>query len=187
MAAKKIKIFLGLKPRAPESAIYVDYLDKWEQKNASGSLVGGYNYEHFTIFDNINITKERIKEIVSRYDPGSIWYIRDIEGKRSIAEGLIYAKNGHSIAAKDNNTLCPKKEAVKLAKSNGFLKITVGVDFGGNGSGHAFVAVATTVGYEKLIVLRSERYVEGINLIRIPKKEWPEIDRRIWESCLLSL
>ena len=175
LAAKKIKIFWDLNPEHPKAPIYVDYLDKWEQKNASGSLVGGYNYEHFTIFDNINITKERIEEIVSRYDPGSIWYIRDIEGKRSIAEGLIYAKMATSIAAKDNKYLMPKKEAVKLAKSNGFLKITVGVDFGGNGSGHAFVAVATTVGYEKLIVLRSERYVEG-SIDPNTKKRVAEID-----------
>lgn len=105
LAAKKIKIFWDLNPEHPKAPIYVDYLDKWEEKNRKGTLVGGYNYEHFTIFDNINITQERIDEIISRYDPGSIWYIRDIEGKRSIAEGLIYTKLATSIAARDNKYL----------------------------------------------------------------------------------
>ena len=34
-------------------------------------------------------------------------------------------------------------------------------DFGGNGSGHAFVASAITEDYRELICLRSKRYVEG--------------------------
>lgn len=161
LAAKKIKIFWDLNPEHPKAPIYVDYLDKWEEKNRKGTLVGGYNYEHFIIFDNINITQERIDEIISRYDPGSIWYIRDIEGKRSIAEGLIYAKLATSIAARDNKYLMPKKEAQKLAKQGGFARINIGVDFGGNGSGHSFVAIGETVGFEKLIVLKSKRYLEG--------------------------
>ena len=134
LAAKKIKIFWDLNPEHPKAPIYVDYLDKWEEKNRKGTLVGGYNYEHFTIFDNINITQERIDEIISRYDPGSIWYIRDIEGKRSIAEGLIYAKLATSIAARDNKYLMPKKEAQKLATQGGFARINICVDFGGNGT-----------------------------------------------------
>lgn len=63
----------------------------------------------------MNITKERLREIVSQYDPSSIWYIRDIEGKRSIAEGLIYVKLATSIAASDNKYLM-SVEAVKSWK-----------------------------------------------------------------------
>ena len=55
----------------------------------------------------------------------------------------------------------PKKEAQKLAKQGGFARINIGVDFGGNGSGHSFVAIGETVGFEKLIVLKSKRYLEG--------------------------
>lgn len=36
------------------------------------------------------------------------------------------------------------------------MDINIGVDFGGNGSGHAFVASTATRGYEKLIALASE-------------------------------
>ena len=43
------------------------------------------------------------------------------------------------------------------------MRINIGVDFGGNGSGHAFVASGITQGFDKLkVVLKEpERYVEG--------------------------
>lgn len=159
LAADMIKIFWDLNPEHPKAPIYVQYLDKWMEKNKKGDLIGGYNYEHFTIFDNVTISKERFQEVISRYEPGSIWYIRDIEGKRSIAEGLIYHKMATAIAAMNNLFLMKKKAVKKLIQLNQVEKINVGVDFGGNGSGHAFVATAATVGYKQMIVLRSERHI----------------------------
>ncbi len=159
LAADMIKIFWDLNPEHPKAPIYVQYLDKWMEKNGKGELIGGYNYEHFTIFDNENISEERFKEVISRYEPGSIWYIRDIEGKRSIAEGLIYHKIATSIAAKDNLFLMKKKAVKELIKQGEVIKINVGVDFGGNGSGHAFVATAVTTNYKLIIFLRSERHL----------------------------
>ncbi len=159
LAADMIKIFWDLNPEHPKAPIYVQYLDKWMEKNEKGELIGGYNYEHFTIFDNENISEERFKEVISRYEPGSIWYIRDIEGKRSIAEGLIYHKIATSIAAKDNLFLMKKKDVKELVKQGEVIKINVGVDFGGNGSGHAFVATAVTTNYNLIIFLRSERHL----------------------------
>lgn len=158
LAADMIKIFWDLNPEHPKAPIYVQYLDKWQEKAEKKELIGGYNYEHFTIFDNINISQQRFDEIVSRYEKGSIWYIRDIEGKRSIAEGLIYHKMATSIAA-DDKLFFMSKEAVKeLIRLNEVMKINVGVDFGGNGSGHAFVATAVTKRFRQIIVIRSERH-----------------------------
>lgn len=131
-------------------------IDKYAEKAAKGELLGGYNYEHFNIFENINIPKQRIAEIVSQYDKDSIWYIRDIEGKRSIAEGLIYVKLATSIAAEDDEYIVPLEETIDMAKRGEFIELNIGVDFGGNGSGHAFVASGITQGYEKLYVLSSE-------------------------------
>lgn len=156
LAAKNRKIFWDLNPDHPKAAIYVDYIDKYAEKAAKGELLGGYNYEHFNIFENINIPKQRIAEIVSQYDKDSIWYIRDIEGKRSIAEGLIYVKLATSIAAEDNEYIVPLEETIDMAKRGEFIELNIGVDFGGNGSGHAFVASGITQGYEKLYVLSSE-------------------------------
>ena len=156
LAAKNRKIFWDLNPDHPKAAIYVDYIDKYAEKAAKGELLGGYNYEHFNIFENINIPKQRIAEIVSQYDKDSIWYIRDIEGKRSIAEGLIYVKLATSIAAEDDEYIVPLEETIDMAKRGEFIELNIGVDFGGNGSGHAFVASGITQGYEKLYVLSSE-------------------------------
>lgn len=156
LAAKRRKIFWDLNPEHPKAPIYANYLDVYEAKAKKGELLGGYNYQHFNIFENVNITKERLREIVSQYDQNSIWYIRDIEGKRSIAEGLIYVKLATSIAASDNKYLMSVEAVKKLEKENQLLDINIGVDFGGNGSGHAFVASTATRGYEKLIALASE-------------------------------
>ena len=156
LAAKRRKIFWDLNPDHPKAPIYANYIDKYRDLDAAGKLLGGYNYQHFTIFDNVNISDERKREIISQYDESSIWYIRDILGKRSIAEGIIYPKFA-AITTSDNDYLkITVKQAQQLAAQHQLLQITIGVDFGGNGSGHAFVASAPTIGYEKLIALSSE-------------------------------
>lgn len=158
LAAIQRKIFWDLNPDHPKATIYTAYIDRYAHLAETGKMVGGYNYQHFTIFDNETISKERIQEITSQYDPESIWYIRDILGKRSIAEGLIYPKFA-AITSSDKNYLkIPVTKARQLADQRQLLQITIGVDFGGNGSGHAFVCTTTTVGYEKLIALASERH-----------------------------
>lgn len=156
LAAKRRKIFWDLNPEHPKAPIYQDYLDVYAEKAKAGLLLGGYNYQHFNIFENVNIPRKRLMEIVSQYDPESIWYIRDIEGKRTIAEGLIYVKLATSIAASDNKYLIDKKRVKELIARREIGEINIGVDFGGNGSGHAFVASAPVSGFGKLIALASE-------------------------------
>ncbi|MBQ9349076.1 MAG: PBSX family phage terminase large subunit [Oscillibacter sp.] len=90
LAAKRRKIFWDLNPESPGAMIYKDYLDPYADKTARGELLGGYNYRHFTIFQNVNIPEQRLKEILSQYEEGSLWYVRDILGQRVIAEGLVY-------------------------------------------------------------------------------------------------
>lgn len=161
IASHRRKIFWDLNPEHPKAPIYAQYIDKYAEKAQKGILKGGYNYAHMTLFDNINISEERREEIISQYDPDSIWYIRDILGERTIAEGLIYNKLATSIAAKDGKFRIEKKIAQAMARSGKIIRINVGVDFGGNGSGHAFVATGELQGYEKLIILKSRRYLEG--------------------------
>ena len=90
LAADMRKIFWDLNPDNPNAKIYTEYIDKYANLDEKKILIGGYNYCHFTIHDNINIPEERKREIISQYDKSSIWYMRDIEGKRCVAEGLIY-------------------------------------------------------------------------------------------------
>lgn len=163
LAAKRRKIFWDMNPEHPKAPIYENYLDVYERKAKEGTLKGGYNYAHFTIFDNINITQERLEEIVSQYDENSIWYVRDILGKRSIAEGLVYTQFASIAAMEDNPMKITTEDAVEMAKNNKFISINIGVDFGGNGSGHSFVATATTIGYQKLIGLAAELHKEELD------------------------
>lgn len=85
VAAVQPLVLWDLNPCNPTHRIYTDYIDRYKT-----TYVGGYQYEHFTIADNLSISPERFKEIESQYVPGSIWYRRDILGERCIAEGLIY-------------------------------------------------------------------------------------------------
>ena len=161
IASHRRKIFWDLNPEHPKAAIYVKYIDKYAEKADKGILKGGYNYAHMTLFDNINISEERREEIISQYDPDSIWYIRDILGKRSIADGLIYTRLATAITAKNGKFRISKEIAQAMVRSGEIMRINIGVDFGGNGSGHAFVASGITQGFDKLVCLKSRRYIEG--------------------------
>jgi PBSX family phage terminase large subunit len=160
IAADKRKIFWDLNPDNPNSFIYKDYIDNYDQKNKEGTLLGGYNYEHFTIDDNINIPDERKELIKSQYDKESIWYKRDILGQRCIAEGLIYR-----IFANEMNDKERKEKRFVLSKDKlpRFQELNIGVDFGGSGSGHAFTLTGITPAYKQLVTLSSERWLEGTN------------------------
>ncbi|MGU8397626.1 terminase large subunit domain-containing protein, partial [Clostridium perfringens] len=68
IAAHKRKVFWDLNPDNPNAFIYKDYIDNYKSKYENGELKGGYNYYHFTIDDNINISDERKEEIKSQYD-----------------------------------------------------------------------------------------------------------------------
>lgn len=190
LAAKRRKVFWDLNPDHPKAPIYAEYIDKYARLNEQGKLLGGYNYEHFTIFDNVNISDERKAEIISQYDEESIWYIRDILGKRSIAEGVIYPKFA-AITRSDHNTLRINRwEGRRMFEQKQLLSITIGVDFGGNGSGHAFCATSPTIGYEKLIALASELHKEQdidpdilgekfVKFVRFVQREYDRVDQ-VW-------
>ncbi|MDD4508442.1 MAG: PBSX family phage terminase large subunit [Eubacteriaceae bacterium] len=144
-AAVLRKFFWDLNPDHPKAPIYKKHIDSDREKHARGELLGGYNYQHFTIHDNITISEERRAEIISKYDKASIWYKRDILGQRCVAEGLIYRTFADH-----------QGEYEMVEKPKDLQEIIVGVDFGGNGSGHAFVATGITRGYEEIVVLASE-------------------------------
>lgn len=119
LAAKRRKIFWDLNPDAPTAPIYTKYIDVYAAKDAAGTLIGGYNYRHFDIFQNINISKERREEIISQYDENSIWYVRDILGLRIRAEGLVYPMFNR------------KRHVVsEIAEANRLHRYYVAIDYG---------------------------------------------------------
>lgn len=149
LAAKRRKIYWDLNPDNPNAVIYSDYINKYAVQQEAGEFLGGYNYEHFTIFDNKTVSAERLNEIISQYDKDSVWYRRDILGQRCAADGLIYQQ-----FVNNRNARKIRREDVK-----DLMEINIAVDFGGGNSGHAFVATGITRGYNKLIALASERHM----------------------------
>ncbi|WP_282926900.1 terminase large subunit domain-containing protein [Helcococcus kunzii] len=137
------KIYWDLNPSAPKHKIYTNYIDKYKEKKLKG-----YNYQSFTIFDNINLTQERKQEIIDQYDIESIWYKRDILGQRAIAEGLIY----RTFANKPLSFYLGETEEKRF-----YTKKVIGMDFGGNKSNHTLVASGMTVNYKELHALYSSK------------------------------
>ena len=68
--------------------IYSDYIDN---KNLN------VNYMNVTLLDNAALTKERIDDVISEYDPDSDLYKAAIEGKRINLSGLIYNVRSYNI------------------------------------------------------------------------------------------
>lgn len=149
LASKRLKVFWDLNPDNPKAPIYAQYIDRYKEQQEKGEFPGGYNYMHCTIYDNINITQERLTEIESRYDKNSIWYLRDIKGQRVVANGLIYRRFADDISTKQFSFRLDEKPL-------NIAEIILGIDFGGNGSGHSFTATAITRGYQKIVCLASE-------------------------------
>ncbi len=139
------KLYWDLNPGSPVDPVYVNYIDKWQNLYSKDKLLGGFNYKLFNIFDNINIPKKNLDEVLSRYEVGSLFYKRDILGLRYVAEGSIYK------IFSDN----PNKYIVDEPDFN---IINIGVDFGGNNSAHAFCAVGIKYDYSKLTVLMTEKH-----------------------------
>ena len=183
LASDNPKWFWDLNPGNPNDTIYSEYLDLWQEKG----LLGGYNYQHFTIFDNAAITEQRKAEIISQYDQTSIWYQRDILGKRVVAEGLIYCefKDYHIIKMSDWNAI--DKNGNYINETRIALKfITIGVDFGGNISAHSFNATGFTNQFRKFGTIKQKRIAkriddkklteEFIKFIKELKEEYPNVN-----------
>lgn len=144
LMAKDMKLFWDLNPNNPKHLIYTDYIDKW----ANQEMAGGYNFQHFTIYDNDSLTEDRKKAIESRWTKGTVQHSRNILGMRVIAEGLIYK----TFADNEEDYYISYEEA----KSLNYMYLGIGVDIGGNKSKHTFALTGITHDM-KLIALRSEK------------------------------
>lgn len=137
------KIFHDLNPKEKEHWYYTDILKHHEDQQTLHSNYG-YNYGHFTLVDNMSMSDSKIREVLSTYNKGTVWYRQDIKGERAVAEGIIFQRFA------DNNEpyLYDDADIFEEYTDNGETKqrlkrtpykITMGVDFGGNGSMTTFV------------------------------------------------
>ena len=106
-------------------------------------------HQHYTIDDNPFLDPFFVEQLKKEY-AGTIYYDRFILGKWTRAEGAIYRLFADE----------PERYeiSVKEAQEKLYQEITVGVDFGGHKSKHAFVATGITPKYKEVVVLISERH-----------------------------
>lgn len=86
--------------------------------------------QKYEIFDNIYLPKEYVENLCKEYE-GTVYYDRLIKGLWKRAEGAIYR-----IFADDPDRF------FRPVNRQDIKEIRIGIDFGGNGSGHSFVATA---------------------------------------------
>ena len=81
------KVFHDLNPKAEGHWYYENILNLHEKKQNENPEYG-FNYGHFTIADNMSISDDQLRAVLATYDRSTVWYARDILGKRKAAEGL---------------------------------------------------------------------------------------------------
>lgn len=114
--------------------------------------------QHYTIDDNPNLDPSFVQALKSEY-AGTVYYDRFILGKWCAPEGMIYRR-----FANDTSSYTVRSGDMRLGR---LTKVTVGVDFGGNRSGTAFVACGVVGNYDTVIALMSERHMCGIDSDRL--------------------
>ena len=125
--------------------------------------------QKYTIFDNPFLDPEFVKQLCKEYE-GTIYYDRLILGMWKRAAGAIYkrfADNPEMFRCEIVDQLDPAAERKQFRKED-IISIEIGLDFGGNQSGHSFVARGYTDDYRDVIAMKSKRIV--------PKDEKEEID-----------
>lgn len=95
--------------------------------------------QHYELFDNPHLPQAYVQNICKEYE-GTVYYDRLVLGLWKRAEGAIYRAFADSPEAFRINSDELKDNARTIRPK--ILKVVLGVDFGGNQSGHAFVATA---------------------------------------------
>lgn len=112
----------------------------------------------YTIFDNPYLPTEFVEQLCKEY-AGTVYYDRLILGLWKRAEGAIYKKfsdNPDAFKCDIVDDLLPDPERKQFRKDD-IVSIEIGLDFGGNQSGHSFVARGYTDNFRDVIGIMSKR------------------------------
>lgn len=114
--------------------------------------------QRYTIFDNPFLDPEFVEKLCKEYE-GTIYYDRLILGLWKRADGSIYkrfADNSEAFRCEIVDEFTTNPEYKQFRKED-ITSIEIGLDFGGNQSGHSFVARGYTDNYSDVIALKSRR------------------------------
>lgn len=151
LASKKRQLFFDLNPKPPRHWFYTEILDFQDELKAQGRNPN-YNYGHFTIRDNRSIPPDKLQTELEKYDKSSIWYQRDILGKRTSASGRIYTSYNYKDVAVTPEQIAEMK----------FKELSVGIDVGGT---DATVATLTglTDGWKQAVHIDGLYHEQGLD------------------------
>lgn len=147
------KLWFNCNPKGPSHWFKKEYVDVAKDKRLL--------YLHFTMKDNLTLTQE-VRERYERQYTG-VFYIRNVLGLWVTAEGKIYTpfKKDNIIPVTDwyarddkGNYTHPLRKKISV--------VTMGVDFGGNKSSHAFNLTGFTSGFNELVTLKEKRILEDV-------------------------
>lgn len=114
--------------------------------------------QKYTIFDNPFLNPGFVEDLCKEYE-GTIYYDRLILGLWKRADGSIYkrfADNPEAFRCEIVDNISQESEYKQFRKED-ITSIEIGLDFGGNQSGHSFVARGYTDNYRDVIALKSRR------------------------------
>lgn len=149
LASSKRQLFFDLNPMPPSHWFYRDILDYQDELKKQGENPG-YNYGHFTLFDNLSIPDDRLKTLLLTYDKSSLWYQADILGKRTAATGRIYTGYKSSEVLIDRDYIKDKR----------FIEFSIGIDIGGTAATVATLA-GFTPQYKDVLLLDGYYHKQG--------------------------
>lgn len=136
----------SLNPENKQHWLKTDFLDVIEEKGIDAYV------QNYTIFDNPFLSKEFVDNLCKEYE-GTVYYNRLILGQWCNAEGLIYRKFA------DN----PRKYIWNKDKPLPEGYTIIGIDYGGNKSGQAFVCTRISYDYKTIVVMGSEKHMGDID------------------------
>lgn len=130
------KVFLNCNPEGPHHYIKEELIDKAEEKNIY--------HLHFTMDDNLTLS-QKVKDRFKRMFTG-VFFKRFILGLWVAADGLIYQQ----FADNPNDYIIDDEWLEK----NPIVYGTIGVDFGGTKSAHAFTFTGFTKGFKEVVTVK---------------------------------
>lgn len=137
------KFWFNCNPDGPYHWFKINWIDEKDNKNLL--------HLHFIMDDNLSLS-EKVKERYKSMYTG-VFFQRYILGLWVMAEGAIY-----KLFSND-----PTKFKVERPTKKVFHRINIGVDFGGSGANHTFVATGITPGFKDVIVLMSEKHKADVD------------------------
>lgn len=151
------RVWWDLNPTYPSHQVYKKFLDVLMSQQKNGMFHGGYNYMTCSLFDNNALSPQQIANALSMYpDTQSVGYRRNIEGQRTASEGIIFT---YFAIDRDKYIIDKAMPYIHTLKPQ---FISVGVDFGGNGSNTTFVASLISNNYSNVFVLYSDKIIMSV-------------------------